>query len=94
MWHQLWPMHRGYGYRQNYLDDHNMPPLVDHVNSVYQPELRNQQVDLYVARQWDERSQVEEEELLSHPVVKGLVYGSFRFDNPGLVSRDDWTASF
>jgi hypothetical protein len=92
MWHQLWPMHRGYGYLQNYLDGHNMPPLVDHVNSVYQPEFRDQQVDLYAARQWDERSQVEEEELLSHPVVSGLVYGSFRFDNPGPVARGDWRA--
>ena len=27
MWHQLWPMHRGYGYRQNPLDNLNLSPL-------------------------------------------------------------------
>jgi len=41
MWHQLWPMHRGYGYLQNYLDGFNMPPLLDHLNSAYEPFLTN-----------------------------------------------------
>ena len=85
-------MHRGYGYLQNYLDGHNMLPLVDHVISVYWPELRNRQVDLYVARQWDERSEVEEKGIVAQPAVKGLVFSSFRFDNPGPVSRGDWRA--
>ena len=92
MWHQLWPMHRGYGYQQNYLDGYNMPPLLDHLNSVYQPVLRDQQVDLYVARQWDERSEVEEKGVLAQPVAKGLVFSSFRYDNPGPVSRGYWRA--
>jgi hypothetical protein len=92
MWHQLWPMHRGYGYLQNYLGGHNIPPLLDHLNSAYEPVFRNQQVDLYVARQRNERSEVEEKELLSQPVVKGLVFSSFRFDNPGPVARGDWRA--
>jgi hypothetical protein len=67
-----------------------MPPLLDHLNSDYELVLRDQRVDLYVARQWDERSKDEERELLSHPVVKGLVYSSFRFDNPGPVASGDW----
>jgi hypothetical protein len=92
MWHQLWPMHRGYGYIQNYLDGHNMPSLVEHINSVYQPALRKQQIDLYVARQWDERSEIEEKDIVVQPAVKGLVFSSFRFDNPGPVSRGDWRA--
>jgi hypothetical protein len=92
MWHQLWPMHRGYGYQQNYLDGYNMPPLLDHLNSVYEPVLRDQPVDLYVARQWDQRSEVEEKQLNSHPVVKGLVFSSFRFDNPGPLKKGDWRA--
>jgi len=92
MWHQLWPMHRGYGYLQNYLDGNNLPPLLDHLSSDYGPVLENRPVNLYVARQWEERSEIEEKELLSHPVVKGLVYSSFRFDNPGPVSRGDWRA--
>jgi hypothetical protein len=27
MWHDLWPMHRGYGYIQNYLNEYNMNSL-------------------------------------------------------------------
>jgi hypothetical protein len=92
MWHQLWPMHRGYGYLQNYLDGHNMPPLMHHLSSAYGPVLGSRRVELYVARQWDERAEVEERELLSHPAVKGLVYSSFRFDNPGPVARNNWKA--
>jgi hypothetical protein len=90
MWHQLWPMHRGYGYLQNYLDGHNLPPLLDHLSSHHEAAFKDQPVDLYVARQWDERFEIEEKELLSHPVVKGLVYSSFRFDNPGPVARGNW----
>jgi len=92
MWHQLWPMHRGYGYRQNYLDGYNMPPLLDHLNSAYEPVLRDQPVNLYVARQWDERSETEERRLLSRSVVKGLVFSSFRFDNNAPEARGDWRA--
>ena len=90
MWHQLWPMHRGYGYLQNYLDGHNMPALLDHLTSVYEADFKDQPVDLYVARQWDERSEAEERRLLSREVLKGLVFSSFRFDNPGPVARGDW----
>ena len=83
-------MHRGYGYRQNYLDGHNLPPLMDHLSSEYEAVFEDQPVELYVARQWDERSEAKEKELLSHPVVKGLVYSSFRFDNPGPVAKGNW----
>jgi len=85
MWHQLWPMHRGYGYLQNYLDGHDMPPLLDHLSSDYVHVFKDQPVNLYVARQWDERSEDEERRLLAHPAVKGLVFSSFRFDNPAPV---------
>ena len=92
MWHQLWPMHRGYGYLENYLDGYNMPPLLDHLSSVYEPAFKDQPVNLYVARQWDEWSEEEEAQLLAQPTVKGLVFSSFRFDNPGPVARGDWRA--
>jgi hypothetical protein len=92
MWHQLWPMHRGYGYVQNYLDGHNLPPLLGHLRADYGPELKNRPVNLYIARQWDERSEEEERRLLAQPVVRGLVFSSFRFDNPGPVARGDWRA--
>jgi hypothetical protein len=89
MWHQLWPMHRGYGYLQNYFDGYNLLSLSDHLSSDYKPVFTDQSVNLYVARQWDERSEVEEKELLSHPVVKGLVFSSFRFDNTALMARGE-----
>jgi hypothetical protein len=92
MWHQLWPMHRGYGYLQNYLDGYNMPPLLEHLSLEYESVFEGRPADLYVARQWDERSETEEKGLLAHPVVKGLVFSSFRFDNPGPVARRDWRA--
>ena len=92
MWHQLWPMHRGYGYLQNYLDGLNMPPLLEHLNSDYEPVFRGRPVDLYVARQWEQRSEEEENRLLRQRIVKGLVFSSFRFDNPGPLARGDWTA--
>jgi hypothetical protein len=33
-----------------------------------------------------------EETLLAHPALSGLVFGSFRFDNPGPIARGDWRA--
>ena len=92
MWHQLWPMHRGYGYLQNYLDGHNIPALMEHLKSTYAPAFKDRSVNLYVARMWDERSEIEEENLLAHSEVTGLVYSSFRYDNPGPLARGDWTA--
>lgn len=92
MWHELWPMHRGYGYIQNYLDGFNLPPLLDHLSEVYAPVVADHAVNLYVARQWDERSPAEEAALLGQPAVSGLVFSSFRFDNPGPLARGDWRA--
>ena len=92
LWHQLWPMHRGYGYIHNYLDGYNMPPLREHL-AEYTTALQAHSTKLYVARQWDERSEEEEEEILSQPVVQGLAFSSFRFDNPGPLARGDWVIS-
>lgn len=92
MWHELWPMHRGYGYLQNYRDNFNLPPLIEHLSASYRPALGGQAVRLYVARQWDERSPPAEETLLAHPAVSGLTFSSFRFDNPGPIARGDWRA--
>lgn len=92
MWHQLWPMHRGYGYLQSYLTGFNLPPQVDHVSSTYGPAFADGPVELYVARQWDPRSEAEEAALLAQSAVRGLVLSSFRFDNPGPVARGDWRA--
>jgi hypothetical protein len=91
MWHDLWPMHRGYGYRQNYLDGFNMKPLQEDLTSDYQPVFQSSNTRLYLARQWQPRSPTEEKSLQEHPGVAGLVFSSFRHDNPGPVQRNDWT---
>ncbi len=92
MWHDLWPMHRGYGYLQNYLDGLNMNPLPEDLSGVYQPVFRGHNARLYLARQWQPRAHHDEEALLEYPCVEGLVFSSFRHDNPGPVRRNDWTA--
>jgi len=93
MWLDLWPMHRGNGYRQNYLDGSGMPPLPEQLAGDYGPAFAGRAVDLYVARQWRLRDRREEAEILSTPGVSGLVFSSFRHDNPGPLERGDWRIS-
>ena len=88
--HQLWPMHRGYGYSQNYRGGYNMPPIEEHM-AEYDAALEPHNTQLFVARQWDERSPDQEAALLDLPGVSGLVFSSFRHDNPGPIARGDWT---
>nr|MBA3416482.1 family 10 glycosylhydrolase [Chloroflexia bacterium] len=92
MWHQLWPMHRGYGYLQNGLDDLHLPPLAEALTRDYGPALSGRGVRLSVARQWRERSAAEEAALLAQPVVSGLVFSTFRHDNPGAIARGTFVA--
>ena len=92
MWHRLWPMHTGTGYLQNYLDSYNMPPLGKQLDKTYFPVVSKSSVKLYVARQWSQRSEKKESELLCNPTVSGLVFSSFRFDNPGPIARNNWVA--
>jgi hypothetical protein len=92
MWHQLWPMHRGTGYTQNYLDGSNLPPLAEHLASTYAPVVADGRTMLFVARQWSPRDETVERELTASPGVDGLVFSSFRHDNPGAIARGDWRA--
>jgi len=92
MWHDLWPMHRGYGYLQNYLDDANLKPLETDLTTAYQPVFAQRDTKLFLARQWQPRSPAKEKRLLAHPAVDGLVFSSFRHDNPGPIRRNDWRA--
>ena len=93
MWHDLWPMHRGFGYTQNYLDGHNLPPLLEHLSQTYAPLISKYgKTKLFVARQWDERAEADEQALLEHPAVSGLVYSTFRHDNPKALKRGNWVA--
>jgi hypothetical protein len=92
MWHELWPMHRGYGYLQNYLNGRGMKSLEEDLVRTYNPVLNQKNTKLYVARQWQKRSEKKEKELLRLPGVEGLVFSSFRHDNPGPISRNKWFA--
>jgi hypothetical protein len=92
MWHQLWPMHRGTRYLQNYLDGSGLPPLVEHLRDGYGPAVAGTATRLYVARQWHERSVGVERDLAAIPGVAGLVFSSFRHDNPGALARGNWVA--
>jgi hypothetical protein len=92
MWHQLWPMHRGTGYLQNYLDGYGMPALADHLRSAYAPAVEGANTQLFVARQWCHRCADEERKLCAIPGVAGLVFSSFRHDNPAAIARGDWRA--
>jgi hypothetical protein len=85
MWHQLWPMHRGYGYLQDYLTGRNVPPLSEYAGAVRSSETR-----LYIARQWRERTTADEQALRATPGVAGLVFSSFRHDNRDAVARGNW----
>ena len=92
MWHELWPMHRGVGYLQNYLDGSGLPPLVEHVAATYGPALEGTGTRLFVARQWDHRDAEAEYGLCTIPGVSGLVFSSFRHGNPDAIRRGDWRA--
>ncbi|GAB4579603.1 MAG: hypothetical protein Fur0022_23410 [Anaerolineales bacterium] len=93
MGHDLWPMHRGFGYVQNYLDGFNLPPLMEQLTEDYAPYLSNgNPTRLFVARQWDQRDPAEEAALCAHPAVTGLVFSSFQHDHPGATKRKDWVA--
>ena len=92
MWHQLWPMHRGTGYTQSYLDGHGLPGLADHLRATYAPAIRGSAARLFVARQWSSRCGEVEADLRAIPGVAGLVFSSFRHDNPAAIARGDWRA--
>jgi hypothetical protein len=92
MWHDLWPMHRGYGYLQNPIDELHLPPLETMLRETYDPVVARTGVACYVARQWKERSDQEEADLLADPAVSGLAFSTFRHDNPGVVERGDFRA--
>lgn len=92
LWIRLWPMHNGCGYLQDYLENLGLPPLESHIRDVYAPVVSGSSTQLFVARQWRERDPAEEERLLAIPGLSGLVFGSYRFDNPAAVARGDWRA--
>ena len=80
-------MHRGYGYLQNYIDGKGLPHLEEHLRNTYAPVVADRPVKLRLARQWHEPDEAAEAVLLSLPGVSGLVFSTFRADNPDVVQR-------
>jgi hypothetical protein len=69
-----------------------MSSLEEDIVNTYAPIADGADTKLYLARQWQERSETKEKELLQIPSVEGLVFSSFRHDNPGPIRRNDWHA--
>ena len=90
LWIQLWPMHRGHGYRQNYVDGWGLLSLEEDVSCNYGPVVEENDASLYVAWQWKERDAEYEPAVASHSEVRGLTYSTFRHDNPGPIARGNW----
>lgn len=91
MWHDLWPMHRGYGYIQNYLTGKGMLPLEQDILQNYLPIIRTTNCKLFIARQWHGFDSLMDRKLLDLG-VDGLVFSTFRFDNPEAIRKGDFRA--
>lgn len=76
----------------NKMHGFNMNPLEEDLARVYAPVFHPQDMKLYLARQWQPREPEKEHALLHRPCVAGLVFSSFRHDNPAPVLRNDWRA--
>ncbi len=85
-------MHRGYGYAQSSLDGRGLASLQDQLRDAYAPSFADSARRLFVARQWEPRDQEQERRLRGLAEVDGLVFSTFRHDNPGPVARDDYWA--
>ena len=90
MWHQLWPMHRRAGEAGSHPD--RAAPLAEDLAAKYGPVIAAGTTRLFIARQWHERAVEEERALVAIPGVEGLVFSTFRHDNPEALRRGDWTA--
>lgn len=89
-WTWLWPRsQQGYGYIENYQDPNHIA-LDDDVRTRWGPVVRESSAHLYLARQWQPFDSAEHERLRALPDVSGLVFSSFRYDNPRQVAWDIW----
>ncbi len=93
MWHDLWPMHRGYGYMQNYIDNHNLSSLPMYIKSSYAPVFERSLVELHVSQQWDYRDKYKEDLLTDIACVDGLVLSATRYDNSESVKSGIWKST-
>lgn len=90
LWIDLWPMHRGYGYIQNYNDSFNMNSLSEDLNQVYSEKFPNNQSKLYVSRQWTNTTPKDQKSILNHTSVSGMVFSSYRYENQSAIQKSNW----
>ena len=90
LWIDLWPMHRGYGYIQNYNDSFKMNSLPEDLNQLYSEKFPNNKSKLYVSRQWTNTTQKDQENILNHSSVSGLVFSSYRYENQSAIQKSNW----
>ncbi len=91
-WLTMWPRHQGYGYLENHFEPFGTrPPLEADVAVTWAPACQAHGVPLYIARMWKERDPAMEAHLQQIPGVSGLVFSSFRYDNPEVCRRALWT---
>lgn len=91
-WIDFWPMHRNSGYLEDYTKPIDVECFLDRIRLQYAPLFTNNKAELYIARQWDERDEKVEAAMCAEPAVDGLVFSSFRYDNPEALDRADWRA--
>jgi hypothetical protein len=89
-WTRLWSGDQGYGYVQNYLTGKGMAALDEDVETSWAPVVSETDASLYLARMWSPPDPAEQTRLLALPAVDGLVFSSFRYDNPKVVERELW----
>lgn len=89
-WTWLWSGDQGYGYVENHIQGNGTPPLVDDVEQRWSPVIEETDASLYLARMWSEFDADEQQRLTALPGVDGLVFSSFRYDNPAIAARNLW----
>ncbi|TDD96416.1 hypothetical protein [Actinomadura rubrisoli] len=84
-WIWMWPStEQGYGYVEN-----EQPPLDKDLAGRWAAVAEGGR-ELYLARQWHDFDREENDRLSGLPGVGGLVFSSFRYDNPDVVRWDVW----
>ncbi|MBF0104695.1 MAG: hypothetical protein HQM16_05150 [Deltaproteobacteria bacterium] len=90
MWHVLWPMIKDVGYVENYRRHKTWATITKILAQQYVPLIKHTTSKLYVATQWSLKSFDNLQKLKVPNNVAGLVFSSFRFDNPKALKRGNW----
>lgn len=89
-WMWLWPpTQQGYGYVENYQDARRIS-LEEDIDDRWGPAAIESNIPLYLARQWQPFDPAQDESLSTLQGVAGLVFSSFRYDNPDAADWDIW----